>query len=329
MTNRSPNGTKIFIGKLIRILITVLGLLWIFNTVSFEKIYHSLTNTRPEFFLVAVFLFQVSVFIRTFRWKLLLQGVMPSAPYLILLTLNYSGSFFDVFLPTGFGGDFIRIVELKSGDERTSVVDHAGIVLLDRFAGLIALFTICIIALPFAISFIPGQLAVWIAIIALGGISSALVLISNFGVTTCVNLFNTFSFTRRLSSHIQRFAGISNKRLLAAWFVSLFFHVVIIAVHYCLSLALNGHLPAFIFFVFTPIVSLALLLPSIQGLGISENVYEYLLRQAGAPQALGVTLGLLLFAVKIVTGLIGGIVYFGYTIAKNKESSHHIKSNPA
>ena len=135
-------------------------------------------------------------------------------------------------------------------------------------------------------------------------------------------------FTQGLSEYIQRLAAITNKSLLAAWFVSLFFHVVIIGVHYCLSLALNSNLPALVFFVFTPIVSLALLLPSIQGLGVSENTYEYLLSQAGAPEAMGVTLGLLLFAVKIVTGLIGGIVYLSYTISKNKDNANNTKSNP-
>jgi hypothetical protein len=45
-------------------------------------------------------------------------------------------------------------------------------------------------------------------------------------------------------------------------------------------------------------------------------------------QVVFITLGLLLFAVKIVTGLIGGIVYLSYTISKNKDNANNTKSNP-
>ena len=292
MPNQQSNKSQFQIGNILRILITLLALIWIFTFVSFEKILLTLKNTRLEFFLIAVVLFQVSVFIRTYRWKLLLKSSIPSVSYKTLLMLNYSGSFFDVFLPTGFGGDIVRTVELKGTDENTTIVDQASIVLLDRFSGFIALFTICIAALPFALSFIPRQLALWIAMIAFAGLLSAVILISNFGVNHLVNLFQKFSFTRGLGNYIQKIGSITHKSLSGAWVISLFFYLFIIGFQYSLSLALHSTLPITIFFVFTPIVSLTLLLPSIQGLGIRENTYEYLLTQVGAPEAMGVTLGL-------------------------------------
>lgn len=235
--------------------------------------------------------------------------------------LNYSGSFFDIFLPTGFGGDIIRTVELNRTDQKTPIADHASLVLLDRFSGFIALFTICIVALPFAMSFIPQQLAVWIAIIAAAGLLTAMILISNIGVNRLVKILDQFSLTKKLSSYIIRITSITKKSLFSAWFVSLFFHVIIIGMHFSLSLALNSPVSMIVFFVFTPIVSLSLLLPSIQGLGVNENMYEYLLSQVGAPEALGVTLGLLIFAVKVITGLIGGVVYLYYTYSLKKDSA--------
>ncbi len=321
MVKQHPHTSKFSIGNIVRILITLAALIWIFNFVSFEKILLTLRNTQLEFFLLAVILFQLSVFIRTFRWKLLLHSSIPSASYKTLLMLNYSGSFFDVFLPTGFGGDIIRTIELKGTDENTTIIDQASIVLLDRFSGFIALFTICIAALPFAMSFIPGQLALWIAIIAVGGLLSAVMLISNFGVKHLVNLFQKFSFTRSLGNYLQKIGSITHTSLSGAWLVSLFFYLFIIGFQYSLSLALHSTFPITIFFVFTPIVSLTLLLPSIQGLGIRENTYEYLLTQAGAPEAMGVSLGLLIFAVKVITGLIGGVVYLYYTISKKKSAT--------
>ena len=330
MPKQQSKPSKFPIGNILRILITLAALIWIFTFVSFEKIFLTLTTTRLEFFLTGILLFQVSVFIRTIRWKLLLQSAIPSVSYRTLLMLNYSGSFFDVFLPTGFGGDIVRTIELKGVDNNGSVVDHASIVLLDRFSGFIALFTICIAALPFAISYVPRQLAIWIALIAAGGLLSAILLISNFGVDFLADFLNRFSFTRKLSATAQKIGAITKKRLLTAWFVSLFFYLFIIGFQYSLSLALHSTFPITVFFVFTPIVSLTLLLPSIQGLGLRENTYEYLLTQIGAPEAMGVSLGLLIFAVKVITGLIGGIVYLYYTISKKKNISppNHELQNP-
>jgi uncharacterized membrane protein YbhN (UPF0104 family) len=138
-------------------------------------------------------------------------------------------------------------------------------------------------------------------------------LLTNIGVKSLANLLNRFSFMRSLSNYNLKIASITNKRLLGAWFVSLFFHLTIIGVHYSLSLALHSNISIVVFFVFTLIVTLTLLLPSIQGLGLRENTYEYLLSQVGAPKAMGVALGLLIFSVKIITGIIGGIVYLCYT----------------
>jgi len=318
MPNQPTDKTKIFFGKIIRTLITLIALFWIFKTVNFENILLTIKNTNLRYVLLASILFQISVFIRTYRWKILLQSTLPSVSYSTLLMLNYSGSFFDVFLPTGFGGDIIRTFELNKADNKTSIVDNAGIVLLDRFAGFTALFTICIAALPFAISFIPKQLAIWIATIAISGLVSATILITNVGVKSLVKLLNRFSFMQGLSTYILKIASITKKRLLNAWFVSLFFHLIIIGVHYSLSLALHSNISIIVFFVFTPVVALTLLLPSIRGLGLRENTYEYLLSQVGAPEAMGVALGLLIFSVKIITGLIGGMVYLYYTITKKK-----------
>lgn len=316
MPDISANPAKNRLGKFVRVLVTVFALVWIYSMVGIENILHAVKNARLFYFLLAVTLFQISVFIRTLRWKILLQSTVPSISYGTLLMLNYSGSFFDIFLPTGFGGDIIRTIELNRTDQKTSIADHAGLVILDRFSGFVALFSICMVALPFARPFIPVQLAAWITVIAAVGLGAALLLIFNIGVNQLVTILKRFSFTQKMVEYIHRMSSITNRNLLPAWLISLVFHLVIISMHYSLSMALNNSVSMVVFFVFTPIVSLTLLLPSIQGLGINENVYEFLLSQVGAPPASGVALGLLIFAVKGITGLVGGIVYLYYTLSR-------------
>jgi hypothetical protein len=61
--------------------------------------------------------------------------------------------------------------------------------------------------------------------------------------------------------------------------------------------------------MFTPIVNLTLLLPTVQGLGAREEVYRRLLGSVGVPGSISVATGLGVYAVTLTTGLIGGLYY--------------------
>lgn len=123
----------------------------------------------------------------------------------------------------------------------------------------------------------------WIILVSIAGLLSPLMIITGLGKSLVHKWVGGFPLLSPLVSFIDQVSTITKSKLLKAWFVSLFFHFLIILVHFTLNLSLGGEVGLLAFLVFTPIVTLTLLLPSIQGLGLRESTYAYLLVHIGAP----------------------------------------------
>ena len=76
-------------------------------------------------------------------------------PLTRLVRLYFVGTFFNIFLLSGFGGDAIRMMELARHSKRTP--EAIVTVLVDRATGLWVLFVLALLALPFGASGIPQE----------------------------------------------------------------------------------------------------------------------------------------------------------------------------
>ncbi len=86
-----------------------------------------------------------------------------------LLYLYYVGNFFNTFLPSGFGGDAVKMYELARYSRRGS--ESVGTVLVDRLTGIIVLFVMGLVVWPFVYRDLPGNFSTVFA----GGIGRWLV----------------------------------------------------------------------------------------------------------------------------------------------------------
>ena len=89
------------------------------------------------------------------------------------------------------------------------------------------------------------------------------------------------------------------------------------------SLGIQASLAQYL--VFVPLVSLSLLVPSVGGLGVRELTYVGLFALIGVPEEQAFALGILIYAVTFVTGLIGGLIYLvqGLRTARNARHPTH------
>lgn len=311
---------------LVRILVSVSLLVWIFNRVDFSQIVTLLKQINLSLLVLGVILFQIGMFIRTFRWQLLLTSINVFLPFKILLALNYSGAFFNIFLPTGFGGDVLRVVEAGNYHKRQKE-QIASIVVLDRFGGFAAIFTLCIISLPISHGLLPGPLYGKLLLLALvGNLITGLVFLQKpiAWVEAWIEKLPRGSY---ISRYIHPLTELPQRSFAIAWLISLGLQMLIIFIHFLTSQALDATIPLRLFGVFTPIVSLTLLLPSIQGLGVRENVYGMLLSAIGYSISLGVSISLLIYSINVFTGLIGGVIYllFGVNLALSSSRESQAK----
>lgn len=294
--------------NLARILFSTVLLAWILTHTHIEELIGAIRQADWRVLVAALVLFQIGMLIRTIRWKLILHGHDQRVPLTYLLSLNYSALFFNTFLPTGFGGDILRTAEVSySRNWQTGTA--AAAVILDRMLGLMSLFIICLIALPFGASALPTQTALGIFLIAAGGLTAFVIIIDGRLIRPFEPLFARLPGGKQIVIASTALSHTHKRWLIGALLVSLLHNQVIVGMNYLIGVAFRANVDYQFFAIFTPLSVLALVAPSVQGLGVRESVYRYLLAQIGVASALAISISLCVYAVNLVSGLLGGMVY--------------------
>jgi hypothetical protein len=258
----------------------------------------------------ALALFIAGIFIRAYRWQILLRGLDVPVPLRTLSALYFVGAFFNTVLPSGFGGDAVKAAELAhtSGQAGAAV----GTVVIDRFLGIVVLLAMGAAALLLADDWVN----LWLTWIIVGLLAAAL---AGYWLLRQRRLMRRLSklAPQRLVRLVERPAlalyeglqGYSRRTLTAALLTSLVFNMTWVGVNVLLGWALGIQATLAQYLVFVPLVSLSLLIPSIGGLGVRELTYVGLFGLVGVPQEQAFALGILVYAITVLTGLIGGVIY--------------------
>ncbi len=122
------------------------GLLYVIYTVPIDEIREDIHIESWSYVALALSAVLLGMFVRAYRWGLLLRGIKSNVNYRRLVELYFAGSFFNTFLPSGFGGDAVRIIEVAK-DVPARIA--AGTVIVDRLTGIMALLILALVALPF------------------------------------------------------------------------------------------------------------------------------------------------------------------------------------
>ncbi len=287
-----------------------LALLW--RQVGGRQVWAILRGARPELLAAAWGLFLVGIVIRTFRWRSLLGGLGIRPPLWKLGYLYLVGSFFNAFLPSGFGGDVVRVLELRHDARDAAVI---GTVLVDRLTGILSLMALGLLALPFALHTLAPWLIALVGLTAVGGlVGGALLLEGRWLRRLTARLPPALSLAGEgaLARIYAAVTGCGPSALRAALLLSTLFNLTNVLVYWLCGLAVGIPLGVDFYAVVTPLLSLALLLPiSVGGLGARDWVAQPLFRSAGVGGAYAAGMTLAVYAVSAAVGLIGGILYLG------------------
>jgi uncharacterized protein (TIRG00374 family) len=293
-------------------LVVSAGLLaFVLSRVGLQETLDKLRSTDAALLLLALALFIFGVHLRAFRWRALLADRGLHVPIITLTQLYFIGQFFNTFLPTGFGGDVVRVVELaRFGVSKT---ESLSTVFLDRLSGLMAFFLMTLFALPFAGQLIPpGVFGILVAMSGVGVMVTWLMFERRFTTPLMNSLFVrvSFPFKPKIVRLYESLRANSTRASAEAMALGFLFNLLLIAVNYLVAAALGQHIALGYFFLFIPIISSLLLLPiSINGLGVREGAYVLLFASAGVGSLTAVSMSLAFWAITVTTGLIGGVLY--------------------
>lgn len=302
------------LSTLLKIGVTLLGLALVLTQFDLGRIFATLRTASLPWLLAGFVLVNASVVLRAYRWHLLVRGLSAAIRFGRLVELYFVGNFFNTFLPSGFGGDVVRILEV-SQDVPTSVA--TGTVLIDRMTGLMMLFALALLALPFRPAGFPPVLLGVILAICLGGLVAGFLLLDG-------RLLRRYGrwLPGKLSTEGDGFvAQVAQAVDECGWhaiggamLVSIVFNLLQMTWWWTTAVALNLSVSFGYLLLVVPLLSIAMLVPSIGGLGVRETLAPLLFSGAGLAPEQAIALSLMVFAMERISGLLGGPVYIVTTL---------------
>jgi uncharacterized protein (TIRG00374 family) len=297
---------------LLKIVVSLALIAIILRSVDVNALWQVVRNANPWYLLAALAVLMLGVVVRAYRWQILVRDQGVNASLAELIALYFVGFLFNNLLPSGFGGDAIKMYELSRRSQRGA--EAVSSVLVDRFMGLFALQAMGLIGLIFSWGLVPTEIV--IVTVAVFGASLLAAWVVSYrplwdALAGRVPLFNrlfSIKAVRSLVSSLQSYSGAALARSLA---VGVIFNLLLIASNVLIGAGLGAGVRLAYYFVFVPLTSLVLVLPiSFAGLGVREGTYVFLFSQVGMSQELALSLSLLVYVLGTVApGLVGGAIY--------------------
>ncbi len=295
---------------LFKIAISLIGLLIILLTQDVKEGIRLLLNMEWLPFGAALLLLLSGALVRAYRWGCLVWALGGHIRWQRLVELYFVGSFFSQFLPTGVGGDAVKMYELSRDDRKAAAISS---VLVDRFLGLFVLFALALLALLWGYQWVEPQERLVIALVFVGSLIGVGLLwqrtwLEAIGRGLGINhLLGRVGLLRELYESLHLYGPTA---LLKATTASIAWNLILVVGYYLLGLAVGIALEPWYYFLFVPLISAALLIPSVGGLGIREGITVILFSQVGVPESQALALSLAYLTVLWIHALIGAALYF-------------------
>lgn len=298
-----------------KILVSVLFLFLVFRKIDFASLKKVLLLASPFWLTLSFVASMLTTWLLAFRWSLIIQSQGLNLPYGLLLKLTFVGIFFNLFLPTGAGGDLVKIIYVTRGEKEKIAL--GGSVVMDRLIGSISIITMGFLAINLKPSlanrptfFVMGGLFVFLlgiilflSSVHLGVFTRTLLqkLLPQKILSKLINLYRSFALFSR--SHKYFFSSLATSFLL---------QIITLISQYMIVLSFAGGLHTKIslwpFFIYIPLIWTAMIIPSLGGLGVREFSYKVFFGKIlGLEATLALALIVLFFI--IVQSLVGGLIF--------------------
>ncbi len=302
---------------LIQVLLSVTLLALLLSRVGLAEVVAILRNISWVWYIPALLLFLLNIVIRAYRWYILLHSIDDRPSFGRLLYLYFVGFFANNFIPTGFGGDVVKVVGLRQEYGRGT--EALSSVMMDRITGLLGSSLIAMAAMVWNASEHTADvnlpIGVWITIAVI-----------SFGIPIGFFLLrwtNPFVF---LAEHLPavsklplygKFEQLAETvklyplpTLIKSLLISIPFTLNLILIQYLIAKSLDVHFPIAVLPLFVPIIAIINLLPfTFNGLGLREGAYVFLFVPVGVSAEAAVAMSLAFYSLRFAAGMVGGIAY--------------------
>ena len=304
---------KIF-SIILRVGISVCLLIFLFRNVDRKDLFETIKQVDIPTLLFAYIIFLLAYVLCLFRWQMLLKAVNIHIPLKRTIISFSGGVFFNLFLPSTVGGDFMRSLDLAAHTKRPREV--VATVLLDRLSGYIGLVLLALVSVCFGWRLVSdGSVLLSLSLIT-GLLVAILLVLFNNRIYSWINKFMRSPNAGRIKSiitnlHQEIHTFKLNKMVIVKNVViSIFVQCLAPVSFFIIARSLGIKIGIIYLFVFLPIISAITLLPiSIGGLGLRDATTIFFLAKVGVAKNTAFAMSLLNFSFIIATGLLGGLIY--------------------
>jgi len=306
-----------FLRTLLKILVSLALLVFLLNKISLDEVRRLLTTLDMRMMAFAVVIFFFSNFLGALQWCALLNASGVPISFSKAFRVYFVGLFFNNFLPANIGGDAVKIYDVTRIG--SSVYQVIAVTLLDRVIGI---FSLCLLATG-AVFYLMGATAIqslWLYLAIFLGCMAPVVLfyfiepLSRL-LRRVVGRLRALSMDRRFTEILDYLGEFKQRKphIFRLILLSLVIQGLRTLTHVCVAVSLGIPLNPVVlalFFVFVPLLSLAMIPPiTINGLGIREGLGILLFAQAGIASTDAFTLEFLTYLVSVSVSLLG-LVFF-------------------
>ena len=297
--------------NLLKIVVSAALILLILVNIDLVKLKAVLLNARLGWLLVTLALVFSGIAIRARRWQILLDVFQVRVSLKELALIYLVGFAFNNVLPSGVGGDAVRMIELNQHTHRAS--DAVTSVIIERFLGLYGALVLGFVTLLFTWRTVQPEAALVLVAVFLGLTGAGVLLVHEplYRLLQRVGWVRYLTGLKGVHNLFVSFQAYHWRALAAAFAVGLLFNLVLIGMNMTIGLALGMAISPLYYLLFVPLVAVALALPiSFAGFGPREQTYIILFAQAGVARETALALALLIYLLGNLTpGLVGGAVY--------------------
>ena len=289
------------------------GLLaYLLSRIHPERFLQTFATAKFSYIGLAMLVYLVTQGFSAVRWTALARPLGIKTPFKAMLRYYLIGMFFNLFAPGTVGGDVSRVYylvrdeEMRAQGHSVTTVHATMSVLMDRAIGMVVLVWLGTAGLLLFPDYaVPHTARVATFLLSLGLSLGALFtpllrhLLPEDGHHLLVKLRLMF---RSYRTHWRA--------LLEAALLSLVVHLIQAWIHVLMGRALDLNVPYSFAIIVYPLVGTFAAIPiSLNGLGLREGGYIFLLAVIGIGNEKGIAFGLLLFLVVALDSLIGGLVF--------------------
>ena len=314
--------TKPVLILLTKLLISAGLLGFFFSRLHFERFRQTLVSADLSYIALALVVYLVTQIASAGRWSVLTRPLGFEVPFRALASYYLIGMFFNLFAPSTVGGDVSRIYYLaRDGDSRRdkgwggSTLHAAVSVFMDRALGMIVLVWLGAVGLVLSAHYaVPLAVRLLTFALALGFVIAGLLVPVLRRVLPADGHPMVVKLRVALRSYRAHWRVVPQAIL-----ISFVIHLIQAWIHLILGRAIQIEIPFSYCIILYPLVGTFSALPiSLNGLGLREGGYLFLLGVIGIGSEKGIAFGLILLLVVAVDSLLGGLVFL---LKKSPKSS--------